>query len=939
MSILDKILRAGEGRLLKKLEAISRQVNALEDDFVALTDEELRAKTAEYQERYAQGESLDSLLPEAFATVREAAKRTLGQRHYDVQIMGGAALHFGNIAEMKTGEGKTLVSTLPAYLNALSGDGVHVVTVNDYLAERDSEWMGRVHRFLGLSVGVILAHMDPAERRLAYEADITYGTNNEFGFDYLRDNMAWSIEERVQRGHNFAIVDETDSILIDEARTPLIISGPADAPQKWYNEFARLVPRLTKADEDKGIAGDYEVDEKKRTVGILETGVAKVEDWLGIDNLYESVNTPLVGYLNNALKAKELFKRDKDYVVMNGEVLIVDEHTGRILAGRRYNEGMHQAIEAKEGVEIKQENQTLATITLQNYFRLYSKLSGMTGTAMTEAAEFDQIYKLGVIPIPTNRGIQRLDEPDLVYRTEAAKYNAVIDDLAERYAKGQPVLVGTTSVEKSEHLSNLLRKRGVPHEVLNAKFHEREAAIVAQAGRKGAVTVATNMAGRGTDIMLGGNSEYMAAAELAQRELSPVDTPEEYEKEWPAALERAKKAVAAEHDEVVNLGGLYVLGTERHESRRIDNQLRGRSGRQGDPGETRFYLSLEDDLMRLFKADIVDSFLRRFNVPDDVPIEAKMVSKAILSAQTQVEGQNFEIRKNVLKYDEVMNRQRVVIYDERRRVLEGEDLHEQIRTFLDDTIEGYVVAETSEGYPEDWDYDRLWTALTTLYPVSVSADQLAETSGGDKAGLSQEFLVAELQSDAQLAYDLRERELGEDVMRELERRVVLSVLDRKWREHLYEMDYLQEGIGLRAYSQKDPLVEYQREGYELFNAMMDSIKEESVGYLFNVEVHVDQNAAVAGEIVREDEQVAGEVTSEEVLAVAEVESAPAITAKGLGPQRPTRLEYSAPSVDGEAGVVRSEEEIIEIPELGPDASRAERRRAERAMRKRDDKKR
>ena len=942
MSILDKILRAGEGRILKKLEAISRQVNALEEDFVGLTDDELRAKTAEYQARYAEGESLDALLPEAFATVREAAKRTLGQRHYDVQIMGGAALHLGNIAEMKTGEGKTLVSTLPAYLNALSGDGVHVVTVNDYLAERDSEWMGRVHRFLGLSVGVILANMEPSERRLAYEADITYGTNNEFGFDYLRDNMAWSIEERVQRGHNFAVVDETDSILIDEARTPLIISGPADAPQKWYNEFARLVPRLTRGDEDKGIPGDYEADEKKRTVGILESGVAKVEDWLGIDNLYESVNTPLVGYLNNALKAKELFKRDKDYVVMNGEVLIVDEHTGRILAGRRYNEGMHQAIEAKEGVEIKQENQTLATITLQNYFRLYSKLSGMTGTAMTEAAEFDQIYKLGVIPIPTNRDVQRLDEPDLVYRTEGAKYNAVIDDLAERYAKGQPVLVGTTSVEKSEHLSNLLRKRGIPHEVLNAKFHEREAAIVAQAGRKGAVTVATNMAGRGTDIMLGGNSEYMAAAELAQRELSPVDTPEEYEKEWPLALERAKKAVAAEHDEVVGLGGLYVLGTERHESRRIDNQLRGRSGRQGDPGETRFYLSLEDDLMRLFKADIVDSFLRRFNVPDDVPIEAKMVSKAILSAQTQVEGQNFEIRKNVLKYDEVMNRQRVVIYEERRRVLEGEDLHEQIREFLDDTVEGYVVAETSEGYPEDWDYDRLWTALNTLYPVGVTADQIATTSGGGKAGLSQPFLVAELQADAQTAYDQRERTLGEDVTRELERRVVLSVLDRKWREHLYEMDYLQEGIGLRAYSQKDPLVEYQREGYELFNAMMDGIKEESVGYLFHVDVHVDQNQPVEGEIVRIDgapDELAEAVAVESVTPAIESEGAPIITAKGLGPARPTKLEYSAPSIDGEAGIVRTEEEFDEIPEVGPDASRAERRRAERAMRKRDDKKR
>ena len=938
MSILDKILRAGEGRLLKKLEAISRQVHALEEDFVSLTDEELCAKTAEYQARYAEGESLDSLLPEAFATVREAAKRTLGQRHYDVQIMGGAALHLGNIAEMKTGEGKTLVSTLPAYLNALSGDGVHVVTVNDYLAERDSEWMGRVHRFLGLSVGVILSNMDPAERRLAYEADITYGTNNEFGFDYLRDNMAWSIEERVQRGHNFAVVDETDSILIDEARTPLIISGPADAPQKWYNEFARLVPRLTRGDESKGVPGDYEADEKKRTVGILESGVAKVEDWLGIENLYESVNTPLVGYLNNALKAKELFKRDKDYVVMDVEVLIVDEHTGRILAGRRYNEGMHQAIEAKEGVEIKQENQTLATITLQNYFRLYSKLSGMTGTAMTEAAEFDQIYKLGVIPIPTNRDVQRLDEPDLVYRTEGAKYNSVIDDLAERYAKGQPVLVGTTSVEKSERLSNLLRKRGIPHEVLNAKFHEREAAIVAQAGRKGAVTVATNMAGRGTDIMLGGNSEYMAAAELAQRELSPVDTPEEYEKEWPLALERAKKAVAAEHDEVVSLGGLYVLGTERHESRRIDNQLRGRSGRQGDPGETRFYLSLEDDLMRLFKADIVDSFLRRFNVPDDVPIEAKMVSNAIRSAQTQVEGQNFEIRKNVLKYDEVMNRQRVVIYEERRRVLEGEDLHEQIREFLDDTVEGYVVAETSEGYPEDWDYDRLWTALNTLYPVGVTADQVAATSGGGTSGLSQEFLVAEIKSDAQLAYDQRERELGEDVTRELERRVVLSVLDRKWREHLYEMDYLQEGIGLRAYSQKDPLVEYQREGYELFNAMMDGIKEESVGYLFHVEVHVDQNAPVDGEIVRVDGDVDEPAAALE-SGSAESESALAITAKGLGPARPTKLEYSAPSIDGEAGLIVTEEEFDEIPELGPDASRAERRRAERAMRKRDEKQR
>ena len=943
MSLLDKILRAGEGRELKKLESIARQVNALEEDFVGLTDDELRAKTDEYRERYADGESLDALLPEAFATVREAARRTLGQRHYDVQIMGGAALHRGNIAEMKTGEGKTLVSTLPAYLNAISGDGVHVVTVNDYLAERDSEWMGRVHRFLGLSVGVILANMTPDVRRTQYECDITYGTNNEFGFDYLRDNMAWSMEERVQRGHNFAVVDETDSILIDEARTPLIISGPADAATKWYAEFAKLVLRLKKGDEDKGIDGDYEVDEKKRTIGILESGVEKVEDWLGIDNLYESVNTPLVGYLNNAIKAKELFKRDKDYVVMNGEILIVDEHTGRMLAGRRYNEGMHQAIEAKEGVEIKQENQTLATITLQNYFRLYNKLSGMTGTAMTEAAEFDQIYKLGVISIPTNRDIQRADEPDLVYRTVQAKLNSVIDDLAERHEKGQPVLVGTTSVEKSEQLSALLRKRGVPHEVLNAKQHEREAAIVAQAGRKGAVTVATNMAGRGTDIMLGGNSEYMAAAELAQRELSPVDTPEEYEAEWPAALERAKKAVAAEHEEVLTLGGLYVLGTERHESRRIDNQLRGRSGRQGDPGETRFYLSLEDDLMRLFKADIVDAFLRRFNVPDDVPIEAKMVSNAIRSAQTQVEAQNFEIRKNVLKYDEVMNRQRTVIYDERRRVLEGEDLHEQIRTFLDDTVEGYVIAETSDGYPEDWDLERLWTALRTLYPVGVTVEELTEASGGGAAGLTQDYLVGELRADAQAAYDAREEALGAEVMRELERRVVLSVLDRKWREHLYEMDYLQEGIGLRAYSQKDPLVEYQREGYEFFNAMMDAIKEESVGYLFNVEVQVEDQQPI--ELTPQAAPLLGAIAQQSVDAAAEPDTAaggehthaPAISAPGLTPQRPQRLQYTAPSDDG--GVVHASEDVDEVPELGPDASRAERRRAERAARKRDERKR
>ena len=907
--MFDKILRAGEGKTLRKLEAIKNAVNSLESEYTGMTDEELRALTDEYKKRYEGGESLDDLMPEAFATVREASRRTLGQRHYDVQIMGGAALHLGNIAEMRTGEGKTLVATLPSYLNAISGKGVHVVTVNDYLAERDSEWMGRVHRFLGLSVGVILSNMTPAERRVAYEADITYGTNNEFGFDYLRDNMAWSRDELVQRGHNFAVVDEVDSILIDEARTPLIISGPADQANDWYAEFARIVAML-KRDED------YEVDEKKKTVGVLEAAIDKVEDQLGIDNLYDTVNTPLVGFLNSAIRAKELFKKDRDYVIIDGEILIVDEHTGRILAGRRYNEGLHQAIEAKEGVEIKAENQTLATITLQNFFRLYGRLSGMTGTAMTEAAEFNQIYNLGVVPIPTNRPMQRIDNSDLIYRIESAKYNAVIADIVERHAKGQPVLVGTTSVEKSEHLSKLLRQSGVPHEVLNAKANDREAAIVAQAGRKGAVTVATNMAGRGTDIMLGGNSEAMAAAALAQQGLSPVEDPEGYEAAWPAALEKAKAAVAAEHDEVVGLGGLYVLATERHESRRIDNQLRGRSGRQGDPGETQFYLSLEDDLMRLFKADMVDAFLRRFNVPDDVPIEAKMVSNAIRSAQSQVESQNFEIRKDVLKYDDVLNRQRLVIYDERRRVLEGEDIEEQVREFISDTVVSYVRAATAEGYPEGWDLDGLWAALKQLYPVTVTIAELEEAAGGDRSGLSADYLVAELKEDAQYAYDLREQALGEEVTRELERRVILSVLDRKWREHLYEMDYLRDGIGLRAMAQRDPLIEYQREGYDLFTAMMDSIKEETVGYLFNVEVQVNQPEP------------------DEVQLDAAPQAVPEISAKGLAPSRPQHLEYTAPSEDG--GVEHGEMESVDggIIEIDPNASRAERRRLERENRKR-----
>ena len=831
MGLLDKVLRAGEGRALKELEKIANQVNKFENEIVALDDLSLRNKTDKFRERLANGESLDSILPEAFAVVREAAKRTLGQRHYDVQLMGGAALHKGNIAEMRTGEGKTLVSTLPAYLNSLTGKGVHIVTVNDYLAERDSEWMGRVHRFLGLKVGVILSSMSPEERREAYASDITYGTNNEFGFDYLRDNMAWSLSDCVQREHNFAIVDEVDSILIDEARTPLIISGPADKATKWYMEFANIVGRLS-------LNLHYEVDEKKRTVGILDEGVTRVEEALGIENLYESANTPMIGYLNNAIRAKELFKRDKDYVVMDGELLIVDEHTGRMLAGRRYSEGLHQALEAKERIEIKDENQTLATITLQNYFRLYKKLGGMTGTAMTEASEFMQIYKLGVIPIPTNKTMQRIDQSDLIYKSEVGKFTAVAEDIVARHKKGQPVLVGTVSVEKSEELSGILKRRGIPHEVLNAKQHEREAAIIARAGTIGAVTVATNMAGRGTDIMLGGSPEFMADFELQRQGLNPVETPEDYEKAWPTEIAKQKAAVAKEHETVVSLGGLYVLGTERHESRRIDNQLRGRSGRQGDPGESRFYLSLQDELMRRFNSGLVERFLGAAGMPEETPLESKIVSNAIKSAQTQVESLNFEMRKNVLKYDDVMNKQREVVYSERREVLEGADIKELVKKFLEETLTAYVDAATATGVAEDWDLETLWNALKALFPISFSADDLLREIGGTSA-LDSEFLLDRVLADSESAYEKRESDLTPTVMRELERKILLSVLDRKWREHLYEMDYLQEGIGLRAMAQRDPLVEYQREGYDLFTAMMDAIKEELVGYLFNVEVQVE----------------------------------------------------------------------------------------------------
>ena len=842
--VLSRLLRAGEHKTVRRLRAIADHINGLEPEIAGLPDAELRAKTDEFRRRHAAGaagaESLDDLLPEVYAVAREAATRTLGQRHFDVQLMGGAALHLGNIAEMRTGEGKTLTSVLPAYLNAIAGRGVHVVTVNDYLAKRDAEWMGRVHRFLGLEVGVILSQMPSNERRNAYHADITYGTNNEFGFDYLRDNMAWALGDCVQRDHYFAIVDEVDSILIDEARTPLIISGPADQSSRWYGEFARLTP-LMRRDVH------YEVDERKRTVGVSEEGVELVEDQLGIDNLYEAANSPLVGYLNNALKAKELYTKDKDYIVRTGEVLIVDEFTGRVLSGRRYNEGMHQAIEAKEKVEVKAENQTLATITLQNYFRLYERLSGMTGTAQTEAAELHQIYKLGVVTIPTNRPMVRADGADLVYKNEEAKFSAVVSDIAERHHRGQPVLVGTASVERSEYLSKALVQAGIPHSVLNAKQHEKEAMIIAEAGRRGAVTVATNMAGRGTDIVLGGNPDYLADAVLRARGLDPVETPEEYEAAWDAALEEARAEVQAEAEEVVAAGGLYVLGTERHESRRIDNQLRGRSGRQGDPGESRFYLSLRDELMLRFNGPFVERVMTSLKMEDDVPIEAKMVSKAILSAQTQVEQQNFEIRKNVLKYDEVMDLQRKVIYAERRRVLEGEDLREQVHHMLTDVVTAYVNGATENGYAEDWDLDGLWKALKTLYPVRVHHEDIADEAGD----LTRDVLLAAVLADAREAYARREAELveqaGKNTMRQLERRVVLSVLDRKWREHLYEMDYLKEGIGLRAMAQRDPLVEYKREGFEMFSALLDALKEESVSFLFNLQVQVvtQQPAAAA----------------------------------------------------------------------------------------------
>jgi len=843
MGVLDRILRAGEGKKLKALEGLIPDINAEEAALRGLSNEALAHKTVEFRERLARGETLDDLLVEAFAVVREAAGRTIGQRHYDVQMMGGAALHFGWIAEMKTGEGKTLVSTLPAYLNGLAERGVHQITTNDYLARRDSEWMGQVHRWLGLKVGLVIPGFqeNPQQKRANYAADITYGTNNEFGFDYLRDNMAGTKANKVQRGHNFAIVDEVDSILIDEARTPLIISGRvADAAQLYYR-FASIVRGLQRGEH-------YEVEEDKRIVMPTEAGIEAVERELGLDNLYDEVQRNLVHQLQVALRAKELYRRDKDYIVQGSEVKIVDEFTGRILEGRRWSEGLHQAVEAKEGVKIKEENQTLATITLQNYFRMYDKLAGMTGTAQTEAAELMNTYGLQVVPIPTNRDIRRADQPDLIYKTERAKFDAIAEDIIERNSKGQPILVGTVSVEKSEYLSKLLAKRGVAHEVLNAKQHSREAEVVAQAGRLGSVTVATNMAGRGVDILLGGNPEGLArravlaeghAVETLVDEFAlpmPLDQmPEEYQHDRSRAQARYAELLAEistrckdEGDQVRALGGLYVIGSERHESRRIDNQLRGRAGRQGDPGESRFYLSLDDELMRLFATGALSWVMGRA-LPEEEAIEHKMVTKAIERAQNTVEQRNAEIRKNVLKYDEVMNEQRKVIYQRRDQILDGVDLKAGAMEYLAEAVDSLIETHCVSDADDEWDLDGLTKELKTFWPNELSEDRLAGCRDTDG-------IYDVVMADASAYYELRETELGSSVMRDVERQVMLRIIDQRWREHLEEMDYLQEGINLRAMGQKDPLSEWQREGYEMFGSMMKGIAQDFVRYVMHVQV-------------------------------------------------------------------------------------------------------
>ncbi|MEW6553585.1 MAG: preprotein translocase subunit SecA [Actinomycetota bacterium] len=819
LKAFGKVLRMGERKRLEQLAEVVQAVNALEPEVQRMSDAELRAGTERFRERIRDGATLDELLPEAFAAVREAAVRTLGQRHFDVQIMGGIVLHQGKIAEMKTGEGKTLVATLAVYLNALEGKGVHVVTVNDYLARRDSEWMGAIYSFLGLDVGLIQAQMPKEERMVAYGADLTYGTNNEFGFDYLRDNLEIRPDRMVQRGHNYAIVDEVDSILIDEARTPLIISGAAEESARLYRQFAQVAPRLK-------LGEDYEIEEKTRTVSITEEGIHKVETILGLENLYDHLNTPLVHHMQNALKAKEHYRRDVDYVVTEGQVVIVDEFTGRLMPGRRWSDGLHQAVEAKEGLKVRQENQTLATITLQNFFRMYDKLAGMTGTAATEAGEFEEIYGLEVVEIPTNLPMVRDDVNDLIYKGEEAKFRAVVEDIAACYEKGQPVLVGTISIEKSERLSGMLKKRGIPHQVLNAKHHAREAEIVAQAGRLGAVTIATNMAGRGTDIMLGGNPEMLARQKLAGRE-------EVSEEEYAEVLEETRRECEEEKKKVVEAGGLYVLGTERHEARRIDNQLRGRSGRQGDPGLSRFYLSLEDDLMRIFASSTVASLMDRLRLPDDMPIDNKMVTKAIETAQKNVEANNFEVRKNLLKYDDVMNTQREVIYAERERLLQGEDLHARAEEMIPEAVAAILERHIDPSdHPTDWDMESLFHSLQALYPVSFDPGSI------DLEAVSYGALEAALVEDALEAYGAREAEFAESGrdMRELERLVMLRVIDNRWRDHLYDMDHLRDSVGLRSFAGRDPLVEYQNEAFATFQELIAGIQEEFLRYMFHVKV-------------------------------------------------------------------------------------------------------
>ncbi len=848
MAILDRILRAGDGKKVKALADIVPDINALAAQMSAMSEAELRGKTGEFKSRLDRGETLEDLLIESFAVVREAATRVIGQRHYDVQLMGGAALHAGWVAEMKTGEGKTLVSTLPAYLNGLSGNGVHQITTNDYLAQRDAEWMGQIHRWLGLSVGLVIAgrRSSSAEKRADYAADITFGTNNEFGFDYLRDNMAGTLDEKVQRGFSFAIVDEVDSILIDEARTPLIISGRVADAAKLYYRFASIVRTMVRD-------VDYDVEEDKRIVVPTEIGIEKVEKQLGIDNLYDEVQQNFVHQLQVALKASVLYHRDKDYIIQDGEIKIVDEFTGRILEGRRWSEGIHQAVEAKEGVKIKEENQTLATITLQNYFRMYEKLSGMTGTAQTEAAELMNTYNLQVVPIPTNREMVRVDQADLIFKTESAKFEAVVQDLEERHAKGQPVLVGTISVEKSEQLSKKLQQRGIPHEVLNAKQHTREAMVVTQAGRLGAITVATNMAGRGVDILLGGNPEGLARQDVLKEghnpetlldefalpvelELMPPDfltARDKAQERYHELLKKYTEKCKVEGDQVRALGGLYVLGTERHESRRIDNQLRGRSGRQGDLGESRFYLSLDDELMRLFATGALSWVMGRA-LPDDEAIEAKMVTKAIERAQTTVEQRNGEVRKNVLKYDEVMNEQRKVIYQRRDQILQGLDLKAAAMEYLAEAVDALIEAHCVAEVDDEWDVTGLALELVTYWPTKIAAANLASCDSTDE-------MYDLVMADASGFYAQREVEMGESVMREVERQVMLRIIDQRWREHLEEMDYLQEGINLRAVGQKDPLIEWQREGFEMFGTLMKGIAQDFVKYVMHVQVVNDSS--------------------------------------------------------------------------------------------------